>query len=241
MLKKFRWTIFIIIFLIGTIGVINSMNKEQKEPSIKEEVEKYMKDKYNEEFKVLGGGTEGWNETTMDIYVSSEKFPDAEIMIRRSKESGGMVDNYMEYLMQSKIEETMNKIVSEVYPKSKVLYSTNGPPHANATPQMSVDEYLKDLNNYSALSFKICINDPDCKTTKDQKLEQLRKKFEKNQYSPGFIIYYVLDGKLDLINANNANQLLNGVHEDEWWILRGDFGMDKSYKFRYVQWRDIKK
>ncbi len=225
-----------IIILIGVSGCMWKKN----EPSVKEQVEKYMKDKYNEEFKVLGGGTEGWNDPNEEIYVKSEKFPDEMILIRRGKKSGEMIDNYMDFLMKSKIEEVMNGIVSEIYPKSKVFFNTDGPPHAGATPQMSVEEYLEYLSKYRSLSLIICINDPNYKANKDEKLEQLRLRFEEKQYISDLTMYYILDGKADLINSDNWREVLNGPSAREWWALRGDFLMDKSYKFHYSEWREVK-
>ncbi len=54
-MQKVLLTASAIILLIGVSGCMWKKN----EPSVKEQVEKYMKDKYNEEFKAAGGGTEG--------------------------------------------------------------------------------------------------------------------------------------------------------------------------------------
>ena len=115
----------LVITIIITIGVNGCMLNKNK-PTVKEQVEQYMKEKYNEEFTVKGGGTEGWNSTYEEIYVSSEKFPDELIMIRRGKKTGSMSDNYIEFLMKDEIEKVMSEIVSEVYPESKVFYSILG-------------------------------------------------------------------------------------------------------------------
>ena len=234
MIKKGLLVIFMIITLIGVSGCMSK--QKSNEPSVKEQVEKYMKDKYNEEFKVVGGGTEAWNAPYQEIYVTTPKFPNAEIMIRRDKKSGEMIDNYMDYLMKSKIEDVMNKIVSQVYPKSKVFYNTEGAPIAGATPQMSVDEYIK----VCTLSLIICISDSEYKINKDQKVELLRKKFEEKQFVPSMTMYYLVNGKIDMINTNNWRDLLNGTSQKEWWTLRGDFDMDKSYRYIFNEWREVK-
>jgi hypothetical protein len=234
--RVFLVMLAIIIILIGVGGCM----PKQNEPSVKEQVEKYMKDKYNEEFKFLGGGTEGWNAPETEIYVSSEKFPDAKIMIRRGKKSGEMIDNYMDFLMKSKIEVVMNAIVSKIYPKSKVLYSTGGAPLDGTTPQMSVEEYIKYSGKNLALSLTICISDLDYKTNKDQKLEQLRIKLEEKKYMCKFYIFYVLGGKLELVNDTNKNDLYSNATATNWSMMRGDFSLDSSYKFLVNRWREIK-
>ncbi|QNU67814.1 hypothetical protein EHE19_004965 [Ruminiclostridium herbifermentans] len=225
-----------IIILIGVCGCMTNQN----ELSVNEQVEKYMKDKYNEDFKVVGGGTEGWNAPDTEIYVRSERFPDVNIMVRRGKKTGEMIDNYVSYLMKDKIEEVMTEIVSPIYSTSKVIYRTERAPQRSATPQMSVDEYIKYCSENMGISLAICINDPDYKTNKDEKLEELRKKLEEKQCKVDLTIFYVIDGKLDLINDSNINDLYRGATEADWLLMRGDFTIDESYKLEYSEWRKIK-
>ena len=214
------------------------MKKENK-TSVKEQVENYMKEKYNEEFKVVGGGTEGWNEPYEEIYVVSEKFPNASIMVRRWKKDGEMIDNYMDYLMKSEIENVMGEIVSEIYPESKVFFNTYGSPLRGVTTEMSVDEYMKYIGDNLSLSLTICVRDPDYEVNRDRDLEQLREKFREREYKPSFTIFYVLDGKLDLIDEDNERDLYTGADEAKWSKLRGDFTMNESYEFRMNRWREI--
>ena len=232
MIKKVLLLIFIAIILIG----VSKGMKRKPKLSVKEQVEMYMKDKYNEEFKVVGGGTEAWNASYREIYVVSEKFPDARIMIRRGKKGGEMIDNYMGFLLKDEIEKIMNELVFEVYPKSKVFYSTYGTPRAGITPDMDVEEYLEYVSKYGPFSLTICVSDPDYQINKDTKLEQLRKKFRERKYKPSFAIFYVLDGKLDLINEDNERELYTGADETKWSKLRGDFDVDP---WEGDEWREI--
>ena len=227
-MRKGSVLIFIIVILIGISGCVS----RHKEPLVKEQVEKYMKDKYNEKFKVLEG-TEGLDDSGEEIYVSSEKFPHARIMVKRDDKTGEMIDNYLEFLLKSKIQDVMNKIVSEVYPKSKVFYNTDGLPVEEATSQMSAEEYLK----FCTLTLTICVSDPDYIKNKEQKLEQLRLKFEEKQFKPMISVFYLVDGKLDSINEN---ELYERMTESNWSKLRGDFGIGGSYKFRYSDWRELR-
>lgn len=226
MLKKFVLGIMAVIIIVGVSGCMAKDNKVLT----KDEVLKYMKDKYNEEFTYLGGGTEGWNAPEYEIYVSSSKFPDASIMIRLGKESGDMVDNYMSFLMKSRIEEVMNQIAKDIYPESKVYYSTDAAPLAGANPEMDVDEFIKYSGKYLALSLTICVSDAEYETNKDQKLEQLRSKFKEKDYKPQFRIIYVPEGKVDVDpqTVRDATILKSA-------LLFGDFDVEPS---SYDEWRE---
>ena len=232
MTRKILSIIFIIIILIGVSGCMKKQNKT----SVKEEVENYMKEKYNEEFKVVGGGTESWNDPFAEIYVLSEKFPNATIMVRRARDGSHIMDNYMGFLLKSEIEQIMSEIVSEIYPESKVFYSTYGTPRAGITKDMNAEEYLKYLSEYGVFSLTICISDPDYEINKDRDLEQLREKFREREYKPSFTIFYVLDGKLDLIDEDNERDLYTGADEAKWSKLRGDFDVEP---WEGDEWREI--
>ncbi len=234
--KKAFLGMMVIIILIG----VNGCMAGKKEPSIAEQVEKYMEDKYNEEFKFLGGGTESWNAPYEEIYVSSEKFPDEEILVIRGKDDGEMEDNYVSFLMKSKVEEAMSEIVSEIYPDSKVFYQTTGSVQGKATPEMGVDEYIKYSGEYLSLSITICIDDPEYESNKDEKLEQLRLKFQEKQYMPKFRIFYMVEGKLELLNGDNWRESLSRAPESESWTLMGIFYMDESFQIYDYEWREVK-
>ncbi len=231
MVRKVFSGILIIIILIGVSGCMIG----QKKLSPKEQVEKYMMDKYNEKIEIIGG-IESYNSSGEKIFVSTEKFPDARVIIRRGKKSGGMIDNYMGFLMKDKVEKAMNDIASEVYPKSKVYYSTDGAPLDGTSPKMGVDEYIKYTGKYIALSVTICVSDTDYKKNKDQKLEQLRLKFEEKQYNPAFRIIYVSDENVDV-----DPQIVRDSTILKSSLTYGDFSMDESFKLDYSKWKETKK
>jgi hypothetical protein len=241
MLKKVLGIIFSIIILIGVGGCMakQSNNTEKNNSSVKDEMMKHMKDKYNEQFKFVNIGTEVWSAPYTEMKVGSDKFPGSVIVIRRNDKTGVTVDNYVDFLMKSKIEEAMNEISSKIYPKSKVLYEPGGAPLPDKiTPEISVEEYskFKDIG----LSLTLCISDPNYKTSREQKIEQLRMALKNKGYRCNLIVFYVLDGKLDLINNANMNELFAGATEAKWSIIRGEFSMDRTYKFRYSEWRDLR-
>ena len=237
MIKKIILLGLLTILLIGVSGC---MAKQKPEVDVKAEVEKYLKDKYNEDFTVTGGGTESWNSPDTEIYAKPEKFPEERVMVRRGKKTGGMIDNYTSILKKSEIDKIMTDIVSKVYPESKVWYDVAKSPEASAGPDMSVEEYLEYVSKYSRVSLTICISDSEYETNKDEKLEELRKNFEEKQYKGNFKILYILDGKWDLINEDNKEDICS-YHNgwNSWVSLVGFFIMDDSYHFRSVEWEDM--
>ena len=140
--------------------------------SVKEQVEQYMREKYNEEFTVEGGGNESWNSITENIYVSTPKFPGKLILIRRDPETGGMIDNYVDFLMKEDAEKVMDEIVQEVYPESKVNFIVGNTTLAGIRQDMSVDEYLNYCSKYINLSIDIFVYDPEYLSNKEEKNRQ---------------------------------------------------------------------
>ena len=222
------------------IGVSGCMAKQKPEVDVKAEVEKYLKDKYNENFTVTGGGTESWDASDTEIYAKPEKFPEERVMVRRGKKTGGMIDNYTSILKKSEIDKIMTDIVSQVYPQSKVWYDVAKSPEASAGPNMSVEDYLEYESKYSQIPLTICISDPEYKTNKDNKAEELRIKFEEKQYKVDLRIFYLLEGKLEVITEADKKELY-GYDTNKWCSMMGFLFMDKSYQYDSVSsWEEIK-
>ena len=227
--------------IILLIGVSGCMEKHKPEVDVKAEVEKYLKDKYNENFTVTGGGTESWDSPDTEIYAKPEKFPEERVMVRRGKKTGGMIDNYTGILMKSKIDEIMTDIVSQVYPKCKVWFEISKSPEASAGPEMSVEDYLEYESKHTKISLTICASDPEYTNNKDEKAEELRKKFEAKQYVGDFAIFYMLEGKLEAIDEANKNEVYHLYSRSKWCSMVGFLSMDESYKYDSVSsWEEIK-
>lgn len=216
------------------------MNKDaEKKPSVKDVMMQHMEEKYNEKFEFVNINTEAWTASFTEMILSSEKYPGGRIVVHKYKDLDLIEDNYVDFLMKSKIEEAVGKIVEEIYPKSKVFYSAGGRPLPNSvTVDMSLEEYSKAT--IIGLTLKICVEDSDYKTNKDENLEQLRKVLEEKKYYSDLDIFYLKEGKLEQINDGNWRELLTGPSRAEWTVHRGMFSMDDSYGFSYSEWRDIK-
>jgi hypothetical protein len=173
-----RKVVLIMISIIITIGVCGCMNKNtENKTSVKDYMMKYMEEKYNEKFEFVNINTESWTSAFTEMILSSEKYPGGRILVHKYKELDLIEDNYVDFLMKTKIEEAVGKIVEEIYPKSKVFYSAGGKPLPNrVNVDMSIEDYSKET--IIGLALKICVEDPDYKTNKDNNLEQLRKVLE---------------------------------------------------------------
>ena len=223
---------------MGVTGCMES--KPKQEVDIKAEVEKYLKDKYNENFNVTGVGTGSWDASEMEIYARSERFPEYKIMIRRGMKTGEMIDSYTGFLMKDKIDKIMTELITPIYPKSKVWYYAPLAPRAEASPDMSVESYLEYVSKYSFISLTICVSDPEYRTNRDEKAEELRKRFEEKKYKGRFDIFYMLDGKLEIINEDKKSDLFDSYTGKEWHSMKGVLSMNDSYQYRYTDWEETK-
>jgi hypothetical protein len=208
----------------------------QEEDLIKEMMIGHMREKYNEDFEFVNMDTEVWTAPYTEMIVKSEKFPNHRLVVQRYKETGVIVDNYMDFYMKERIEKALTETVKKIYPKSKVFYRPGGRPVSNdVTPDMDISEYSKI--RLPGLPVTICIEDSDYETNKDEKIEELRKALEERKYKCNLDVFYVKEGKIQLINSDNASEVLTGSSRKEWVLMRGDFSLDFSFKFRYYDWR----
>ncbi|TYQ16030.1 UNVERIFIED_CONTAM: hypothetical protein Cloal_2532 [Acetivibrio alkalicellulosi] len=230
-----------IIFLMGVGGCMSnnsSNNNVENDVSIKDLMMEHMREKYNEEFVFENINTEVWTAPYTEMILSSEKFPDHSIVVYRYKDSGEIVDNYMDFYMKERIEKEISQIVADIYPQSKVFYRPGGRPVSNdVTPDISIAEY--SIIRLPGLPLTICIEDPDHEVNKDEKIEELRKVLEEKKYMCNLDVFYVKKGKLDLVNDTNASEVLTGPSNAQTVLVRGDFGMNYSFEFDYYKWRYI--
>jgi uncharacterized protein YqfB (UPF0267 family) len=248
MVEKIAIGVVSIILMIGVWGCMsnnndinNNHNNDIVEPegSVKDMMMEHMREKYNEEFEFVNIDTEAWTAPYTEMILKSEKFPNHRIVVYRYKETGAIVDNYMDFHMKERIEEELTEIVKKIYPKSKVFYRPGGRPLPNrVTPDISLEEY--SIETVIGLALTICIEDADYETNKEEKIEELRKALEEKKYKCTLDVFYIKEGKIDLINDDNETEVLTGPHNAEWVLTRGGFVMTNSFEFRYSEWREIK-
>jgi len=248
MVEKIAIGVVSIILMIGVWGCMsnnndinNNHNNDIVEPegSVKDMMMEHMREKYNEEFEFVNIDTEAWTAPYTEMILKSEKFPNHRIVVYRYKETGAIVDNYMDFHMKERIEEVLSEIVRETYPNSKVFYRPGGRPLPNrVTPDISLEEY--SIETVIGLALTICIEDADYETNKEEKIEELRKALEEKKYKCTLDVFYIKEGKIDLINDDNETEVLTGPHNAEWVLTRGNFNMKDSFEFSYYEWRKIK-
>jgi hypothetical protein len=231
-MKKIIFSIFLLILVAGVSGCMK--------PSPKEEMMKYMQDKYHEEFEFVSINTQVWSAGYVEMRVKSKKFPDEKsIIVRKNKETGVISDNYVDYLMKKPIEDEFNNILSQVYGNYKVFYTPGGTTlPSSASPNMSVYEYSKLID--LPLQVQICVYDNGMSANKDEQLEKLRSLLEAKQYLCQLIVFYMQENKLSEVTDLNKEELSADATESKWAKLRGDFSMDKNYQFRSYRWRELK-
>ncbi|ALC88871.1 hypothetical protein AM500_02950 [Bacillus sp. FJAT-18017] len=204
--------------------------------SAEEEMLRYMEEKYGEEFEIISKETQTWSAGYSEMKVRSEKFPDASIIVRKTKETGNISDNYVDFLMKEPIEQEFQSIVSQVYDNFKAIYSPGGTTlPEKAKPGMTVSEYSKVKN--TPMTIQIAVEQDS--SNKDELVEKLRALLEEKQYRSELYIFYMLNGKLAELDDSNANELFNGATGKNWASLRGDFSMDRDYQFRTARWREL--
>ena len=195
MVEKIAIGIISIILAIGVCGCMSNNNDSKKdvvqqEGSVKDMMMEHMREKYNEEFEFVNINTEVWTAPYTEMIVKSEKFPNHRIVVQRYKETGAIVDNYMDFHMKERIEKELIEIVKEIYPKSKVFYRPGGRPVPNSvTPDISIAEY--SIETIIGLALTICIEDPDYETNKEEKIEELRKVLEEKKYMCNLDVFYI--------------------------------------------------
>lgn len=233
------------IILMTGVCVYMSNNGDKNADGLKEEgsvkymMMEHMREKYNEDFVFVNINTEIWTAPYTEMIVKSGKFPGQRIVVQRYKETGVIVDNYMDFYMKERIEKALTEIVKGIYPKSKVFYRSGGRPVPNSvTPDMDISEYSKI--RLPGLPVTICIEDGGYETNKDNKIEKLRKALEERKYKCNLDVFYIREGKIDLISEENVTEVLTGTHNAEWVLLRGGFNTKDTFEFSYSKWRQVK-
>jgi hypothetical protein len=230
-MKKIIFSIFLLILVAGVSGCMK--------PSPKEEMMKYMQDKYHEEFEFVSINTQVWSADYVEMKLRSKKFPDDTITVRMVKESSVISDDYTDFLMKKPIEDEFNhNILPQVYKNSRAFYLPGGMPLPYKDLQkMSISEYSKV--KVPPMSLLICISDNNIED-KDKLIEKLRELLAGKKYKFELYVFYMLDGKLSEINDSNINEIFTGATETKWAKIRGHFMMNDNFEFHSSRWRELK-
>lgn len=193
-----------------------------------------MKDKYNEEFTIVGGGDESYNAPYRNIYLYSASRPNKRIKARWNGKN--ITDNYVYILKQEDVETKLRELLDPIYDEYKVFFSI-GTPRSGLSPEMTTEEFMKVISK-DGMGFDICVQDENYMETKDENLEKVREVMKEKGYMPGFTILYMEPERLSEVNDENLLELFTGSTSEEWLVMRANVSIDDDYDFLYASWSE---
>ena len=111
---------------------------------IKQKMVRYMNEKYSDdtfEFKNVTG--EGAGSDTQTIVVSSQKYPDTDIYVRRVNGETSYTDNYLSVAYEDQTKELIGEVLDQVFQCDYLLiYDVNRYACPNVDGTMSFEKYV---------------------------------------------------------------------------------------------------
>ena len=183
------------------MGVTGCMRRE----SLADQMVNYMNEKYEDRFTYsapFGGGTGG---SARQILVTSEKYPDAEIVVTYSSEAESYSDNYVEHKYEQQTYELLEEVLSGAV-QTEVLLTYEVGYHGttdNFSEETTFEEYVSD---FDALIQFIAVIKEDCELNdRDEFVQILQNKFSEHQLLAQGRLYFAEEssqflkfGQLDL-------------------------------------------
>lgn len=231
-IKRILATVLLIIMIAGSLGCMNI--KSNKDILMEYISQKYKDDEFT--FVSLTGGSLGSDEHS--IVVSSKKYPDEYIIVRKTLVEGGgnpeiFSDNYMAVVFKEDVDDAINDAVNEVYSNYKVIYKpTQSPLPQTVGPDTDLKDYLSDTE--SRLMAVIFIDSDGQTANRDEKLELLRESLKANGVNINATLVFTEGDKIQSVNESNYDDYLwNNSLSD----MRCDFSLDSDFEFIYTEWR----
>ena len=199
----------------------------------------YMKDKYNEDFTIVGTDLEAWNDSTKIIAVEPAAFPGKYVKVRRDKD-GVIFDGYLALKLNAEVEKEISRVAFEVYGENKVFNLANTTADYNYTdPNMSVENFLKLYPPCTTATIYVTKDHAQ----KEKDVETFRQVLKEKGYYLDCHICYVKKEGFEDINAENENQYGIGytsefTKEQSMIEMFGDFITNDSFEFKFYEWTD---
>ena len=199
----------------------------------------YMKDKYNEDFTIVGTDLEAWNDSTKIIAVEPAAFPGKHVYVERDKK-GVIFDGYLALKLNAEVEKEISRVAYEVYGENKVFNLANTNAYYEYTdPNMSVENFLKLLPPFTTATIYVTKDHAQ----KEKDVETFRQVLKEKGYYLDFRIYYIKKEGFEDVNADNEHDYIVGyasefTKEQSMIEMTGTFRLVENFEFITYRWTD---
>ena len=152
-------TLGIVILLILTVGVCGCTHNKKVSTN---DIDTYLKDKYNNDFTYLSNGNDPWNATT-----NTYKYSDSKNVFQVQVTAEHIADNYNSVLFDSEIQKYIN---SSIRTRCKIYVYTEGEFLGKSG---KFDNYNEYVENCSVISLAVYSTDKEVKNQLSDELSEL--------------------------------------------------------------------
>lgn len=189
-----------------------------------------LQQKYGEEFTFKAWSWEKYGSNNKNAYVTCESMPGVEIEVYQRETDNGMTyyDDYMAYKYKSRFQEDLQRFTDQIYPNAKVIFMVDSSTFPlDMGMGMTYDEILQDKD--TVLSATILVKCDSDDPQKEEHLEEFRQLLEDNSVRVNGTLIYTSDETT--WNEYSENNYSNWYANDDWYLSRCNFSLDKSYQF----------
>lgn len=189
-----------------------------------------LQQKYGEEFTFKAWSWEKYGSNNKNAYVTCESMPGVEIEVYQRETDNAMTyyDDYMAYKYKSRFQEDLQRFTDQIYPNAKVIFMVDSSTFPlDMGMGMTYDEILQDKD--TVLSVTILVKCDSDDPQKEEHLEEFRQLLEDNSVRVNGTLIYTSDETT--WNEYSENNYSNWYANDDWYLSRCNFSLDKSYQF----------
>lgn len=189
-----------------------------------------LQQKYGEEFTFKAWSWEKYGSNNKNAYVTCKSMPGVEIEVYQRETDNGMTyyDDYMAYKYKSRFQEDLQRFTDQIYPNAKVIFMVDSSTFPlDMGMEMTYDEILQDKD--TVLSVTILVKCDSDDPQKEEHLEEFRQLLEDNSVRVNGTLIYTSDETT--WNEYSENNYSNWYANDDWYLSRCNFSLDKSYQF----------
>lgn len=194
-----------------------------------------LQQKYGEEFTFKAWSWEKYGSNNKNAYVTCESMPGVEIEVYQRETDNGMTyyDDYMAYKYKSRFQEDLQRFTDQIYPNAKVIFMVDSSTFPlDMGMGMTYDEILQDKDTVLSVTILVKCDSDDLQ--KEEHLEEFRQLLEDNSVRVNGTLIYTSDETT--WNEYSENNYFNWYANDDWYLSRCNFSLDKSYQFYYADW-----